>query len=509
MKQLIAALVGETGSGKSTFAAMCTDENIHNIVAGEWGKKGTTKEIKKMLYAPSVEFDLEKFNKAYLGTQEEFLCVPLSSKIDLGKFDALLLLDTQGINDWKTEEEKEKVYNEILVTCDEADIIFAMIPEGGSTVSTQCILDVLFEKYCHKPIILVNKTVEAEVSDLKYVKCDEIKELAEKNLEMYSKVYNNLAVAIKSVGLPNDISIGVPLLCLLPNSEEITSNKPVERLKSTNNDLRECINLILNYAITLQTKLIDVMSKDYVSGNSIDIQTAHTQLVDVTYAVGRLKAFKGIPLVRPYIKHSDFKNREVEYSWQGGTPAYYDVCGGDYTYTARDIYNLIKQMIYGLNINVGIKSCLLAILEKDSYDRDTPGTLNLDFGCYSRGVNVERIIDARTKLYNKHPNLFRDIHEKDFDNKKQWEHLNVTAQGFKVAHPDWNKILEKFYFYKAPMQQHIQKKFNDNEWRVTVFIWLVIEYIKGINFAKATEKEMIEQFWENAFDENGECILWQ
>lgn len=512
MKQIIAAIIGETGAGKSTFASMCTDEDIHAHIAGEWGKKGTTKEIKRMLFSSSITTDNGNFESSYMESEDGTIRLPLSSKINLGLFDALLLLDTQGINDWKTDDEKDKVYNQILDVCDEADIIFAMIPEGGSTVSTEEIQKKIFERYCHKPIVLINRTVETEISDLKYVKCDAIKESAKNNLKAYEGVYSQLATEIHNIDLPVDISVDTPLLCLLPSSEELTSNKPKERLKSTNNELRKCINLTLEYAINLQTALINIMSDNFLNSNINEIQIADKELTDINYAIKNLKEIAGIPRVTPmkmpYVKHKDWA-KETEYSWQGGTAASYGVCGGDYTYIANSIYQLINNMISNLNISVGIKSSLFSILYGYVDDVYTPGTLNLGIKSYTRGVPVDSIISVRTNLYTKYPNLFRDINSKDFDNPKQEESWWGTPNTFRNLHGDWDKLLERFYFYEPSIQETIKEGFEGREWSATVFISLVMEVLKNINFSKMTEEELKKNFLNSAFDENGGCKLWK
>lgn len=123
MRQLIVALIGETGSGKSTFASMCTEEEIHSIIAGINGKKGTTKSTQRMVYSiknkeyeNNAEFNKDEFKKSYEKGNTNFL-LPLSSNIELAPFDTLTLLDTQGLNDWKTEQEKGAVYNSVVEAC--------------------------------------------------------------------------------------------------------------------------------------------------------------------------------------------------------------------------------------------------------------------------------------------------------------------------------------------------------------------------------------------------------
>ena len=150
MRKLIIALIGETGSGKSTFASMCTEEEIHSIIAGTNGKKGTTKNTKRMVYSINNKeyknnsgFNKDEFKKNYEEGNSNFL-LPLSSNIKLAPFDTLTLLDTKGLNDWKTEKEKEEVYNKAVEACNDADVILVMIPEGGSVVTTNEILSRIF-----------------------------------------------------------------------------------------------------------------------------------------------------------------------------------------------------------------------------------------------------------------------------------------------------------------------------------------------------------------------------
>ncbi|MFB5269836.1 hypothetical protein ACE41H_24075 [Paenibacillus enshidis] len=73
MKQLVVGLIGETGSGKSTFCSMCTSEDIHPIIAGAYGQKGTTKSTKRMIFSKDVKgFNLDEFKLAYNEGKSEF-----------------------------------------------------------------------------------------------------------------------------------------------------------------------------------------------------------------------------------------------------------------------------------------------------------------------------------------------------------------------------------------------------------------------------------------------------
>ena len=138
LKRLIVALIGETGSGKSTIASICTDAEIHPIIAGKSGKKGTTKSVIEMTYRKDFyEFNIDEFKKSFEKDKQSQdgrvkIAFPLSTNIDLSIFNAMTILDTQGINDWKTNEEKDRVHSTILDACRETDIIFVTIPDGGS-----------------------------------------------------------------------------------------------------------------------------------------------------------------------------------------------------------------------------------------------------------------------------------------------------------------------------------------------------------------------------------------
>ncbi len=509
MKQLIVALVGETGSGKSTFAAMCTEEEVHTIIAGINGKKGTTKNNKRMVYSKDIEFDITKFKQSY-ENRDSIFSMPLSSNIELNPFDALTLLDTQGLNDWKTDTEKEKVFNDVIKACDEADIIFIMIPEGGSVVTTNDILYKIFDQYCHKPIVFIGKAQQARVKYLgKESSIPQLKIDVQSNIDKYSNIYNKLGEIIINVPLPEYVGIS-PLLCMLPNSEELSSDIDAENRLSDNNDLKKCINDILQYAINLQKVLLDEMRDEYVKNNQTELQNVVNKLSSVSYIANNLVNVTGRPLCRPYVRNSKYKvTTDIEYSWQGGTPWVYPVCGGDYTYAANDVYTNIKKMIHNLSASVKVKSSLLSVLEYISEDRWTPGTSNLQYYSFTRGIPVKWILDYRTNLYKNHPNLFRDVSKNDFETNPQWDYLRKTSSMFKNDHNDWDKYMDKFYYFSDEQQELIKNKFSHNVWSSTVMIKLIIAcIITRIDFVGKLSNSLVEEFWKKAFNDNGNCKVW-
>ena len=82
------------------------------------------------------------------------------------------------------------------------------------------------------------------------------------------------------------------------------------------------------------------MRGEYVEANKQEIQNVVNKLISVDYIVNNIK-YIGYPMIRPYVQNLKFSG-DVEYSWQGGTPWMYPVCGGDYTYVANHIYEKIK-----------------------------------------------------------------------------------------------------------------------------------------------------------------------
>lgn len=515
MRQLIVALIGETGSGKSTFASMCTEEEIHSTVAGINGKKGTTKSTKRMIYSIKNKesenyegFNREEFKKSYEKGDTNFL-LPLSSNIELNPFDTLTLLDTQGLNDWKTDEDKKNVYNSVVEACNQADIIFVMIPEGGSVVTTNEILNRIFELYCHKPIVFIYKAQQARLKLLfKEKSIPKLIDDANKNLDKYSKKYKRLAEVIQKVNLPESVGIS-PLLCLLPNSEELSSDICAEERFCDNKILKQCISSILQYAINLQKELIDVMRGEYIETNEQDIQNVVNKLISVDYIVNNIKYIK-CPINRPYVKNFKFKG-DIEYSWQGGSTGNYKVCGGDYTYLSNYIYENIKLMIMSLsNISVAIKSSLLSVLEFICEDRRTPGTLNLQYISLTRGIPIKWLLCLRTMLFNKYPNLFRNACESDFDNKPHWLYMSQTNKVFRNQHSDWDKYLEKFYCYSGDKQTKIKSGFTNNEFNATVMVYFISAIIATkIEFVKNVKSELGNEFLDNAFNESGECKIFK
>lgn len=507
MKQLIAALIGETGSGKSTFASMCTDEEIHTIVSGKCGIKGTTKAVKKMFFLREVNFNLDDFQKSYQQNGTEFT-LPLSSSIELEPFDALTLLDTQGLNDWKTEEEKNNAYQMVLQACAEADIIFVTIPEGGSVVTTNEILKKIFEQYCHKPIVFLYKAQQSRIKMLKKEKAiAQLKPDVEKNLKRYKEIYPRLSSLIEEAPLPESFGIS-PLFCVIPNSEELSSDLEEDR-QCSNADLKKCISAILQYAINLQKLLIDEMGKEYVKQHLLEIEKAVKDMCQITYISDCIKQLIGFPLFRPYVSNHHYGNKKPEYSWQGGSPAYYPVCGGDYTYAANDIYYNIKNIIGNLNVLVPVKSALLSVLELVCEDSWTPGTLNLPCVSLMKGVPLKWILAIRTSIYLKDSSLFQKAVRADFDNNVQFEFLNKTESSFRQQHQDWDQCMTEFYYYPAEQQKKIAQRFGAKQWQATVMVFCIHYIILEINFCNKIDQNLKADFWDQSFTEEGKCVLWE
>ncbi|MEG2013745.1 MAG: GTPase [Anaerovoracaceae bacterium] len=509
MKQLIVALIGETGSGKSTFTAMCTEEKIHEVIAGSSGQKGTTKNTKRMTFAPDLQnFDYENFKKHYSEGKGEF-SIPLSAGISLSPFSVLTILDTQGINDCKSKQEEKDIYDSILKACDEADIIFVTIPEGGNVVTTTTILQEIFNRYCHKPIIYIYRAQQSRVKLLKKEKA--IKSLipfAKNNISKYSEIYPTLGNIIENTVLPECAGIS-PLLCILPNSEELSSDIEASDRVCDNIVLQKYINNTLQYAINLQKLLLEAMSREYINNNLSTIEEAVQMLRDISQIANSTKNLTGIPLCRPFVKNHDYQpEKNMEYSWQGGTPSHYPVCGGDYTYAANNIYNNIKNLIRQLSMSVAVKSSLLAVLDSKSEDRWTPGSFNLPYLSFLRGVPISWILEIRTAIYNKYPDLFRDVNDEDFDNPKQIEYWRKTDAEIKNLHGDWDKYLHRFYYYPDGQQDVIKVEFGNRQWQATVLINATAQIIEKIDFCRSLNEKIKKDFDSVAFDSQGKCVLW-
>ncbi|AIQ73004.1 GTPase domain-containing protein [Paenibacillus odorifer] len=514
MKQLIVGLIGETGSGKSTFCSMCSSEDIHPIISGSYGKKGTTKSTKRMIFSKEMKnFDLNEFSLSYKGGQTEF-GLPLSEEIDLHPFESLTILDTQGLNDWKSDEERERTNKSILKVCDEADIILVTIPEGGNVVTTNTVLNQIFTQFCHKPIVFVYRAQQSREKLLKKEKSIPLLiPFVEDNIEKYSKINPKLGNVIKCANLPADTGV-YPLFCILPNSEELSSDIEENERQSDNTVLRKYISNALQYAINLQNLLINEMADEYVKSNLEIISTTIEKIFSLENIISGMTNVKGLPLYRPYIKNFNFKPEyDIEYSWQGGTPWMYPVCGGDYTYASNDIYVNLCNIIRNSNESVAVKSSLLSVLYSISEDRHTPGSLNLRYNSYTRGVPVNWLIDIRTELLQKSPELFEeiDIYVDDnnfFDNPAQCESLLSTDEKFRVAHHDWNKCLKQFYFFTPEKQKIIKQKFSDREWSATVLVSSISKVINKIDFCRGMNEKNKDDFEKIAFDSRGKCVLW-
>lgn len=507
MKQLIAALIGETGSGKSTFASMCTDEKIHEVISGKNGRKGTTKSVKKMFFLKNVPFNLEEFQKSYEENGEEFT-LPLSSSVELEPFDALTILDTQGLNDWKTEEEKNNTNQMVIRACAEADIIFVTIPEGGSVVTTNEILQKIFEQYCHKPIVFLYKAQQSRIKLLKKEKAiPQLKQDVDKNTERYKVIYPKLGKLIEEAPIPELFGVS-PLFCVIPNSEELSSDMEEEERQCSNIDLKKCISEVLQYAINLQRLLIDEMGKEYVAAHLPKIQAAVDQMCKIPYLIKYICNITGLPLYRPYVEDYRYEEKP-EYSWQGGSAGMYPICGGDYTYTAKDIYYNIKNMIGNLPVSVTEKSALFAVLELVSENRWTPGTFNLPYCSLIKGVPVKWLLETRTQIYKNYPNLFRKATDRDFDNKIPYQLLCQTKPQFQKEHGDWDQCMYKFIYYPAAQQKGIEQKFGEKQWQATVMIFCILGVISDINFCKNIDRDMKKAFWNQIFTKEGKCVLWE
>lgn len=509
MKQLIVGLIGETGSGKSTFCSMCTSEDIHPIIAGAYGQKGTTKSTKRMIFSSDVKgFTIKEFQEKYSEGNTEF-GIPLSKDINLYPFQQLTVLDTQGLNDWKSENEREETNNAILDVCDEADIILVTIPEGGNVVSTNVVLEQVFDRFCHKPIVFIYRAQQTREKLLKKEKAiSHIMPFVESNIQRYSEIHPDLGGIIKNAKLPEDAGVS-PLFCILPNSEELSSDLDAGERLSDNKVLRRYISNALQYAINLQSVLIEEMANNYVKQN-LDIVTKTTRkLLRVENVVPIIKDVYSEPLQRPYVERRDYPYRDnVEYSWQGGSRGRYCERGGHYTYVSSNIYYNLKKIIKKLVTPVPLRSSLLSVLDTKADDMLTPGTLNLQYYSYTRGVPVEWIINIRTELYNKSPNLFRDVTSDDFEGRQEFDYLMKTEKHFRDSHEDWNKYMEKFYFRKEEEQNVIKDKFDKEEWNATVLIHLLFSVIHRIDFTQNLNGKIKSDFDSIAFNSQGKCVLW-
>ena len=407
-KRLIVALIRETRSGKSTLASMCTDEDIHAVIAGTNGVKGTTKVVTEFTYIKNYsEFNLGEFTRQFepeISHQEGRIkaTLPLSANIKLSSFDAMTILDTQGLNDWKTDDEEKAVHASIIDVCDEADVIFVTLPDCGSVVSTNVILEDLFKKYAHKPIIFIYRSGDSRVAQLRNKKCvDVFKKAAEVNLQRYSEVYPGLSDVIERMNLPAEVGI-CPLLCGLPNSDELASHMDADERECDNIKLRGHIGEVLQYAITLQAELIDKMRDEYIGSNLEAVDKHLLELAELQFVAQNLSRVTfPAPLQLPYVHNFNFADAEdVEYSWQGGSRGNCEAVGGGYTYTAKDVYENISHMIGKLNCTLAVKSCLLSVLSSFSEERATPKGLNLHYpSYYTRGIPVDWLIKIRSEFF--------------------------------------------------------------------------------------------------------------
>src|SRR3712207_919227 len=115
-----------------------------------------------------------------------------------------------------------------------------MIPEGGSVVTTNEILSRIFNQYCHKPIVFVYKAQQARIKLLcKEKSIPQLMNDVKANLYNYQKRYEKLANVIQGVNLPDHVGIS-PLLCILPNSEELSSDICEEERLCDNKTLKGC-----------------------------------------------------------------------------------------------------------------------------------------------------------------------------------------------------------------------------------------------------------------------------
>jgi len=418
-------------------------------------------------------------------------------------------LDTQGLNDWKSENEREETNNAILDVCDEADIIMVTIPEGGSVVSTNVVLEQVFDRFCHKPIVFIYRAQQTREKLLKKEKAiSHIMPFVESNIHRYSEVHPNLGGIIKNAKLPDNAGVS-PLFCILPNSEELSSDLDAGERLSDNKVLRRYISKTLQYAINLQSVLIEEMANNYVKQN-LDIVTKITrELFRVENVIPSIKNVYSEPLQRPYVERHDYPYRDnVEYSWQGGSRGRYCERGGHYTYVSSNIYNNLKKIIRKLVASVPLRSSLLSVVETKAEDMLTPGTLNLKYFSYTRGVPIQWIIDIRTELYNKSPNLFRDVTSDDFEGRQEFDYLMKTEKHFRNNHKDWDKYLEKFYFLKEEEQNVIKDKFDKEEWNATVLIHLLFNVIQRIDFTQNLNGKIKSDFDSIAFNSQGKCVLW-
>ncbi|MNO25480.1 hypothetical protein D3C76_153160 [compost metagenome] len=488
---------------------MCTSEDIHPIIAGEYGQKGTTKSTKRMIFSNDLKgFTIKEFQENYSEGNTEF-GIPLSEDINLYPFQQLTVLDTQGLNDWKSENEREETNKAILDVCDEADIILVTIPEGGSVVSTNVVLEQVFDRFCHKPIVFIYRAQQTREEKLKKEKAiPRIMPFVESNIQRYSEIYPDLGRIIKNAKLPEDAGVS-PLFCILPNSEELSSDLDAGERLSDNKVLRRYISNALQYSINLQSLLIEEMANNYVEQN-LDIVTKTTrELLRVENVVPFIKNVYSEPLQRPYVERNDYPYRDnVEYSWQGGSRGRYCERGGHYTYVSSNIYSNLKKIIKKLVTSVPLRSSLLSVLDTKSEDMLTPGTLNLQYYSYTRGVPVEWIINIRTELYKNSPNLFRDVTSGDFEGRQEFDYLMKTEKHFRDSHDDWNKYMEKFYFREEEEQNVIKDQFDKEEWNATVLIYLLFSVIHRIDFTQNLNGKIKSDFDNIAFNSQGKCVLW-
>ncbi|MEK3951146.1 hypothetical protein MHB46_22485 [Paenibacillus sp. FSL H7-0703] len=121
------------------------------------------------------------------------------------------------------------------------------------------------------------------------------------NIQRYSEVYTNLGYIIKNAKLPEDAGVG-PLFCILPNSEEFSSELDAKDRLSDNAVLKNYISSTLQYTINLQGLLIHKMANKYVKRNLDKISRAVNKLCVVENVVPHIKYLDGTPLCRPYIK---------------------------------------------------------------------------------------------------------------------------------------------------------------------------------------------------------------
>ncbi|MCL1994594.1 MAG: dynamin family protein [Defluviitaleaceae bacterium] len=457
------AIVGETGSGKSTFISMCSDEDkLYADITGKAGMPGTTRETSKItLYKSESVISQEQDNdekptynycdqlKNYRDGLDSYF--PLSANIELNNLKNLVLFDTRGLNDVDEKTNKEDVENSVLDVCQKADIIIVTIAQGGNPPNSKLFLEKVFEEFIHIPIIVVGRSGEATAEDIASAgECslDSIKELAKDLLQKHIDSYNKdgqTVDAFKDIlvntafPFPNSGNFLSPLCTVLQNCKELTSRNPTSP-NSTKESLKKSINDILQYSLNLTSKLYEVINKN----TDLARLKEHKEKIFerenlVKLYTPMIKAFPAEPFI-PY-KSERWENEILEYCWYGPTK---ERRPARYTYYATHIYESILKIVASSKMfgYARANSELVLKIRNSRKTTLTPGTLNFIYRYISTVdiIPLNLLLDYRKDLIETHSDLFEPYTGTDYWGGEAW------GKPFDDKILDWEKAPVSFKY---------------------------------------------------------------